>query len=564
MNNILIWVIEMKKKIIILSILLAFILTGFQSSTAVNLENNSTTKNDRIIRLSTEDLPSKFDWRDVNGTNFVTPIRNQGMIPSCETFAFTAAVETLIQIKVGYPFGCDLSEAHLYYYSGGNTFWGSIPENDTNYLVEHGIPDEACWPYPKENKQWPLNTTSPDWKQRTVKLKDWYYLPEDIDTIKSAIVNNGPVPTYFHVYKDFRFHKKGIYKHRWGESSGPHYICIVGYNDDPGYWIVKNSWGTGVNDEGWFNIAYGECEIEKKSYYFDTVYGQFPIAYVDDDNIAGPWNGTKAQPYKTIQQAIDNVYDGYTIYVYNGTYYENLVINKTVNIDGECRETTIIDGGNNGDIVTIERPNVRISGFTIRNSGERLFDSGIKTLTLYTYLTIKNNIIYNNDIGIFLNYMDYTPSWNVIEDNIIYNNNDGIYSHWDCFNTVYNNKIFNNIDDGIEFTRCQSSTIKNNELKNNGNCAIFLRGASSYNTVENNIIENNSLGIKLSESHKVKISKNNFVDNCQQATFYNSFLNKWRGNYWNDWNKIRPRPIWGKINRLPWMNFDLFPRQKFI
>jgi C1A family cysteine protease len=202
-------------------------------------------------------LPSSFSWRDINGVDFTTPIRNQAPYPSCESFALVAAIETMVQYKVGYPFGCDLSEAHLFFYSGGNIGWGSYPENDTAFLKEYGVPDEACWPYPTDKYQYPLNTTSPDWRNRTVKITDWSYLPEDITAIKTALVTNGPVPSYFLVYQDFLYHEKGIYEHKWGKSRGAHYMAIVGYNDDPGYWIVKNSWGTNYQDNGWVNIKYG-------------------------------------------------------------------------------------------------------------------------------------------------------------------------------------------------------------------------------------------------------------------------------------------------------------------
>ena len=59
-------------------------------------------------------LPETFSWTDIDGVNFVTPPRGQSPFHSCETFAFTAAVEVMVHKEVGYPFGCDLSEAHLY------------------------------------------------------------------------------------------------------------------------------------------------------------------------------------------------------------------------------------------------------------------------------------------------------------------------------------------------------------------------------------------------------------------------------------------------------------------
>ena len=521
-------------------------------------------KKDEAETEALAELPSYFSWRDIDGVDFSTPIKNQSPYGSCETFALTAALEIMVQYKVGYPFGCDLSEAHLYFHSGGNLDFGSFPENDTNYLVEHGIPDEACWPYPSDLKAYPLNTSCPDWQNRTVKIKDWRYLPEDINAIKHALINNGPVPTYFMSYKDFVYHKKGIYEHKWGKIHGPHYVTIVGYNDDPGYWIIKNSWGTGVQENGWFRIKYGECSIEKKSIYLSEVYGRFPINYVDDDNIMGPWNGSKEYPFQTIQDAIDQSPEGYTIYVMNGTYQENIVINKTIKLDGKNNQTTIIDGGGNGHVVVISAPDVRISGFTIQNSGNIPYDSGIKTLSLNSNATIKNNIIQNNDIGLFLNYA-YWESKNFVENNIIKYNRDGISIHHAYNNKISGNTIIKNREDGIETELVKTSSITNNNISDNGECGLFLRSNTNDNTIsEGNIFRNNSIGIKLTNCYINVISGNNFIENKIQAYFEYSYLNKWRRNYWDDWQKILPKIIKGKLHttNLTWINIDWLPSKK--
>ena len=509
-------------------------------------------------------LPSSFSWRDINGVDFTTPIRNQTPYPSCESFALTAAVETMVQYQVGFPFNCDLSEAHLFFFSGGNIIWGSYPENDTEFLKDYGIPDEACWPYPKDKYQYPLNTTSPDWQNRTVKITNWSYIPADPIAIKTALLTNGPVPSYFLVYDDFVYFKKGIYQHRWGNTRGAHYMAIVGYNDDPGYWIVKNSWGTKFQDEGWVNIKYGECGIGTINFLLTGVYGKFPIIYVDDDNTGGPWNGTKEYPYQTIQDALGNVFDGYTIYVMNGTYHEHVYIQKRITLMGEKPETTIIDGDGLDDVVTIAVPDVKIIGLTVQHSGQQLLNAGIKTLSLNSNATFENNILQNNAIGLFLNY-GYAPSWNIVKNNTIRYNVKGVYTHWANNGDIRGNTITQNAENGLEMECSKYSQISGNVISENGGYGIYLRGESNKNTITGgNIIQDNAVGVKLSESNGNKITKNNFIGNLQHATFYNSFLTTWNRNYWDDRFVLFPEVITGSIGKreFTWMNIDWYPLWK--
>ena len=73
--------------------------------------------------------------------------------------------------------------------------------------------------------------------------------------------------------------------------------------------------------------------------------------------------------YPSIQEAINQANEGDTIFVRNGTYYENVVVNKTVSLVGESVSNTVIDGNGIGDVVQIVEDNVSLSKFTIRNSG---------------------------------------------------------------------------------------------------------------------------------------------------------------------------------------------------
>ena len=131
------------------------------------------------------------------------------------------------------------------------------------------------------------------------------------------------------------------------------------------------------------------------------------IIYIDDDG---------GSDYTTIQEGIDAAKSGDTVFVYNGTYYENIIIKKSIKLTGEDKKTTIIDGYSNefNLIIRISADNVNISGFTIKNSKQNYYSSGIIVNNSY-FNIILNNTITNCKVGILL--------WNNSENNTIYHNN---------------------------------------------------------------------------------------------------------------------------------------------
>jgi hypothetical protein len=84
--------------------------------------------------------------------------------------------------------------------------------------------------------------------------------------------------------------------------------------------------------------------------------------YVDDDLIS-----ENVTHKKTIQAAVDNASEGDTVFVYNGTYYENIVINKTLNLFGESRFDTKIDGMEKRGLYVFNANYVNISTFHFYN-----------------------------------------------------------------------------------------------------------------------------------------------------------------------------------------------------
>ena len=51
------------------------------------------------------------------------------------------------------------------------------------------------------------------------------------------------------------------------------------------------------------------------------------------------------------------------VFVYKGTYIENIILNKSLSLFGEDNEETIIDGDNEDDVIQINSNNVSINGF---------------------------------------------------------------------------------------------------------------------------------------------------------------------------------------------------------
>jgi len=269
--------------------------------------------------------------------------------------------------------------------------------------------------------------------------------------------------------------------------------------------------------------------------------------------------------YTKIQDAIDNSSDGDTVYVYDDSspYYENVVVDKSINLIGEDRDTTVIDGNNLSILyaVKITTDWVNISGFTIRNSGGYMHE-GI--LIFSKFSNIKDNIISNNYYGITL----VISSSNTISDNIITSNHDGIYFVWSHENTATGNNISNNLGSGIYFFgESNSNTISGNFISNN-EYGILLEYDSIKNTISDNIISNNEYGIYLFDSCNGNyILRNNIINNVRHASFIDCWKNTWRRNYWKSL-PILPVPIIGGIwlgnypySGIPilWVNFDWRP-----
>ena len=117
-----------------------------------------------------EELPDQFDWRDVNGIDWTTPIRNQGSCASCVAFGAIGALESVVQIAAGKPWGCDLSEASLFFCGGGSCSNGWYVSTALNYLKYEGVPYENCFVY--QPNQLSCDNRCNNWQDTAIKIKN--------------------------------------------------------------------------------------------------------------------------------------------------------------------------------------------------------------------------------------------------------------------------------------------------------------------------------------------------------------------------------------------------------
>jgi len=255
---------------------------------------------------------------------------------------------------------------------------------------------------------------------------------------------------------------------------------------------------------------------------------------VDDDEPAD---------FSTIQEAIDSpeVVDGDVIFVFSGTYYEHVTIDKSLSLIGEDSSTTIIDSSGTGTVIHVTASNVVISSFTIRNSGKEYWSMGIflDGIGVTGCTIMSNNVSNNGGFGIFACWAND----NSISNNLVtFNGRDGIrvdvsrniltnnivscngwlgtlegggiflYGAFDCL--IEGNTASNNRNSGIDVQGVSSNiTIRDNIAENNGRDGIFHYGSLACSTEANTIPNNGANGISIYFSNDNIISHNTITSN---------------------------------------------------
>ena len=216
-------------------------------------------------------LPSSFSWRNINGKNYITSVKNQGQCGSCWAFGTVAALEGEVNVYYNNLTNLDLSEQMLVNCIFGGCS-GAYGTDALSYLVSTGTPDEACVPYTASDGTCSVRCS--DWQNRVWKITNYAAVTNSVEQIKNAVLLKGPLITTMDVYSDFYSYRSGIYnKTASATYAGRHLISIVGYGVDATgntYWICKNSWDSSWGESGFFRIYAGVTMIGYETYSINS------------------------------------------------------------------------------------------------------------------------------------------------------------------------------------------------------------------------------------------------------------------------------------------------------
>jgi transcriptional regulator CtsR len=209
-------------------------------------------------------IPSLFDW---NAQGKCTPIKNQGQCGSCWAFASIGSYECALKIFLINQ-DIDLSEQFLLHCStdGNGCNGGSC----AFLSMKNGVPLESCAPYQGSQTGCSCDKFFP--------IQASYSVASDLESLKEAIYNNGPIFTTVAATNAFLAYTGGVFDNNSTTAPINHAVVLVGWDDTKKAWRLRNSWGTGWGESGYMWISYGCLKIGSYSSYAVPVGISSPLS----------------------------------------------------------------------------------------------------------------------------------------------------------------------------------------------------------------------------------------------------------------------------------------------
>ncbi len=282
--------------------------------------------------------------------------------------------------------------------------------------------------------------------------------------------------------------------------------------------------------------------------------------------------------YSTIKEAVSNAFDGDIIYVKNGSYQENnIVVDKSVKIVGEDRDSTIITSQSSKVILLVNHSQVTFTGLTLKASNNpkppiEVFPSS-KTLTAIQietsqYCNISGNKIINSGTAIWLQ----SSSKNTIESNVLWDNYYGVEISGQSTGNVIKANDVSSSQVGIRF---YDRSVKENVVCANnitscytglfyyftslnfvvGNFIAYHIDAIHFVGSTNNVLHHNNIAYNSRDLSEFS----SYYDEIRVARSYNFWDDRKEGNYWSDYKGTGNNGVGTAPYPLNEFNTDNYP-----
>lgn len=257
-------------------------------------ENTKEKENDSAKAKSKsknhyEHLPENFDWRNVDGANYDSPIRKQGECGSCYAIAAVSVMEARIRIKTNNRLKPILSPSSIISCSRYNQGCaGGYPYLVGKFGREFGFVDESCQPYNEADDK----CYDYCFHQKKWKIKDYGYVGEyyggcDEESMVREIYENGPIIVAINATPELYYYSHGIFHSEARKTEGKleknvrpweytnHAVVCIGWGEETvngntvKFWILKNSWGASWGEKGYFRLNRGTdmASVEAQGVY---------------------------------------------------------------------------------------------------------------------------------------------------------------------------------------------------------------------------------------------------------------------------------------------------------